>query len=206
MDGRCWDRLARSSGPLYPAWVLSAVRRGKQRQFVCWIQVRTADGKVKLVKGLIDNGSEINLVGKGFLQEDEAKVSSTPVQLEGLSGHRLDGGDREADLVVRLVKLSVWSVETVTEELFSGKFYEATIKYAFYWVNLGFTLIVCRPWDIGHASSRIRQPATRLSCIICTHTPRVFNTSRSEISYKFSKMGRNGQGIKRNSSKERWNH
>ena len=26
LDGRCWDRLARSSGLLYPAWVLTAVR------------------------------------------------------------------------------------------------------------------------------------------------------------------------------------
>ena len=107
MNGRCWDRLARSSGLLYPAWVLSAVRRGKQRQYVRWIQVRTTDGKVKLAKCLIDNGSEVNLVRKGFLQEDEAKMSSTPVQLEGESGHRLDGGDREAELAVRLVKQSV---------------------------------------------------------------------------------------------------
>ena len=54
---------------------------------------------------------------KGFLQEDEAKMSSTPVQLEGVSGHRLEGGGREAELAVRLVKQSVWSVEeTVTEE------------------------------------------------------------------------------------------
>ena len=79
---------------MYPAWVLSAVRRGKQRQFVCWIQVRTTDGKFKLAKCLIDNGSEVNLVRKGFLQEDEAKMSSTPVQLEGVSGHRLDGGKK----------------------------------------------------------------------------------------------------------------
>ena len=84
MDGRWWDRLARYSGLLYPAWVLSAVRQGKQRQFVCWIQVRTADGNIKLAKCLIDNVSEVKLVRKGFLQEDEAKVSSTPVQLEGL--------------------------------------------------------------------------------------------------------------------------
>ena len=66
VDGRCWDLLARSSGLLYPAWVLSAVRRGKQRQLVCWIQVRTTDGKVKLAKCVIDNGSEVNLVGKAF--------------------------------------------------------------------------------------------------------------------------------------------
>ena len=97
----------RSSGLLYPAWVLSAVRRGKQRQFVCWIQVKTADGKVKLGECLIDNWSEVNLVRKGFLQEDEAKISSTRVQLEGVSGYRLGGGEREADLAVRLVKQSV---------------------------------------------------------------------------------------------------
>ena len=72
MDGRCWDRQARSSGLLYPAWGLNAVRRGKQRQFVCWIQVSTADGKVKIATCLIDNGSEVNLVRKGFLQEDSA--------------------------------------------------------------------------------------------------------------------------------------
>ena len=115
MDERSWDRLARSSGLLYPAWVLSAGWRGKQRQFVCWIQVRTTDGKVKLAKCLIDNGSEVNLLRKGFLQEDEAKMSPTPVRLEGVSGHRLEGGDREAALAVRSVKQSVLSVEeTVT--------------------------------------------------------------------------------------------
>ena len=48
-----------------------------------------ADGKVKLAKCLIDNASEVNVVRKGFLQEDEAKASSTPVQLEGVSGHAL---------------------------------------------------------------------------------------------------------------------
>ena len=84
VDGRWWHRLARSSGLLHPAWVLSPVRRGKQGQFVCWIQVSTADGKVKLAKCLIDDGAEVNLVRKGFLQEDEAKVSSTPVQLDGV--------------------------------------------------------------------------------------------------------------------------
>ena len=159
MDGRCWDRLARSSGLLYPAWVLSAVRRGKQRQFVCWIQVRSTDGKVKLARCLIDNGSEVNLVRKGFLQEDETKMSSTPVQLEGVSGHRLDGGDREAELAVRLVKQSVWSVEeTVTEEWFAGKFYEASIKY---------DLFLGQPWlhahrvsPMGHRTCFLQDPST----------------------------------------------
>ena len=159
MDGRCWDWLARSSGLLYPAWVLSAVRRGKQRQFVCWIQVRTTEGKVKLARCLIDNGSEVNLVRKGFLQEDEAKMSSTPVQLEGVSGHCLEGGDREAELAVKLVKQSVWTVEEmVTEEWFSGKFYEATIKY---------DLFLRQPWlhahrvlPMGHRTCFLQDPST----------------------------------------------
>ena len=82
---------------------------------------------------------------KGFLQEDEAKMSSTPVQLEGVSGHRLDGGNREAELAVRLVKQSVWSVEeTVTEEWFAGKFYEASIKY---------DLFLGQPWLHAHRVS-----------------------------------------------------
>ena len=99
---------------------------------------------MKLAKCLIDNGSEVNLVRKGFLQEDEAKVSSTPVQLEGVSRHRLDCGNREADLAVRLVKQSVWSVETVTEELFSEKFYEATINN---------DLFLGQPWLHAHRVS-----------------------------------------------------
>ena len=159
MDGCCWDRLARSSGLLYPAWVLSAVRRGKQRQFVCWIQVRSTDGKVKLARCLIDNGSEVNLVRKGFLQEDETKMSSTPVQLEGVSGHRLDGGDREAELAVRLVKQSVWSVEeTVTEEWFAGKFYEASIKYDLF---LGQPCLHAhRVSPMGHRTCFLQDPST----------------------------------------------
>ena len=206
MDGRCWDRLARSSGLPHPTWVLNAVRRGKQGQFVSWTQVTTADGNVKLAKCLIDNGSEVNLVRKGFLQEDKAKISSTTVQQEGVSRRRLGVGEGEADLAVRLVKQSVWSAEKVKEESFSGKFYEATIQYDLFLGQLGFTLIVCRPWDIGHSFSGIRQPATNPNCIICTHTPRVFNTSKSEISFKFKKVGRNGQGNKSNSTEDRWNH
>ena len=93
---------------------------------------------------------------KGFLQEDEAKVSSTPVQLEGVSGHRLEGGNREADLAIRLVEQCVWSVDTVTEEWFSGKFYEATIQYY---------LFLGRPWlhahrvsDMGHRTCFLQDP------------------------------------------------
>ena len=59
--------------------------------------MKTADGKVKIAKCLIDAGSEVNLVRRGFLLENDAKVSSTPVQLEGVSGHPLEGGEREAD-------------------------------------------------------------------------------------------------------------
>ena len=95
---------------------------------------------------------------RGFLQEDEAKMSSTPVQLEGVSRHRLEGGDREAELAVRLVKQSVWSVETVTEDWFSGRFYEATIKYDFF---LG------QPWlhahrvsPMGHRTCFLQDPST----------------------------------------------
>ena len=84
---------------------------------------------------------------KGFLQEDEAKISETPVQLEAVSGHRLEGGEREADLAVRLVEQSVWSAEQVKEEWFSGKLYEATIKCDFF---LG------QPWLHAHRVSPIR--------------------------------------------------
>ena len=90
---------------------------------------------------------------KGFLQEDEAKISSTPVQLEGVSGHRLEGGKREADLVVRLVKQSVWSTEEVKEEWLSGKFYEATIKYE---------LLLGQPWLHAHRVS----PMAHSSCFL----------------------------------------
>ena len=157
MDKRCWDRLARSSGLLYPVWVLSAVRRGKQQQVVCCIQVGTADGNVKLAKCLLDNGSEVNLVRKGSLQEDEAKISSTPVQLEGVSGHRLEGCEREADWAVGLGKQSVRSTEKVKEDWFSVKFYEATIKN---------DLFLGNPWlhayrvsPMGHRSCFLQDPS-----------------------------------------------
>ena len=116
-----------------------------------------ADGKVKLAQCLIDNGSEVNLVRKGFLQEDEAMISSTPVQLEGVSGYRLEGGEREAVLTVRLVKQSLWSAEKVKEEWFSGKFYEATIKY---------DLFLGQPWlhahrvsPMGHRTCFLQDPS-----------------------------------------------
>ena len=156
MDGAgiVW-RVPPASSTLPGSSALSV--EAKRRNFVCCIQVRTADGKVKRAKCLNDNGSEVNLVRKGFLQEDEAKVSSTPVQLVGVRGHRLDVGDREADLAVRLVKQSVWSVETVTEGWFSGNFYEATIKYDFF---LG------QPWlhahhvsPMGHRTCFLQDPS-----------------------------------------------
>ena len=86
-------------------------------------------------------------------------MSSTPVHLEGVSGHRLEGGDREAELAVRLVKQSVWSVEeTVKEEWFSGKFYEGTIKY---------DLFLGQPWlhahcvsPMGHRTCFLQDPST----------------------------------------------
>ena len=69
-----------------------------------------------MAKCVIDNGCEVNLVRKGFLQEDEATISTKPVQLEGVSGHRREGGEREADPAVRFVKQSVWSTEDVKGE------------------------------------------------------------------------------------------
>ena len=76
-----------------------------------------------------------------------------------MSGHPLDGGDREAELAVRLVKQSVWSVvETVTEEWFPGKFYEASIKY---------DLFLGQPWlhahgvsPMGHRTCFLQDPST----------------------------------------------
>ena len=60
--------------------------------------------------------------------------------------------------------------------------------------------------EAKHSAETTINFSTRLTCIICTHIPRVSTNSRSEISCIFSKMGRNGQGIKKNSTKERWNH
>ena len=38
---------------------------------------------------MIDDASEVNLVRKGFLQDDEAKVSSTPVHPSDWSHHSM---------------------------------------------------------------------------------------------------------------------
>ena len=104
---------------------------------------------------------------KGFLQEHEAKISSTPVKLEGVSGHRLEGGEREADLALRL-KQSVWRAEKVKEEWFSGKLYEATIKYDFFlgqpWLHAH------RVWPMGHRTCFRQDPsASDPSELYCLH-------------------------------------
>ena len=90
----------------------------------------------------------MNLVRKGFLQEDEAKISSKPVHLEGVSGHCLEGGEREADLAVRLVKQSLWSTDDVKEEWLFGTIYEASIKY---------DLFTGQPWLHAHRVSPMGQ-------------------------------------------------
>ena len=51
---------------------------------------------------LIENASEIHLVRKGLLREDDAKISTKPVQLEGVSGRRLKGGEKEEGFRVGL--------------------------------------------------------------------------------------------------------
>ena len=141
---------------------------------------------------------------KGFLQEDEAKMSSTSVQLEGVSRHRLVGGDREAELAVRLVKQSVWSVEeTVTEEWFSEKFYEASIKYDFF---LGHPwLHAHRVSPMGHKTCFLQDPSTSDPSDLYYLHP--FTKSIHQFKER-SKLHiqQNGQGIKKNSTKERWNH
>ena len=64
--------------------------------------------------------------------------------------------------------------------------------------------MVRRPWGTGHASFRISQPTTRPGFAICISSPRVFNTSLSEGTYRSSKMSRNFKGIKRTLKIERW--
>ena len=51
-----------------------------------------ANGRTKVAQCRIENASEAKLVRKGLLQDEEAKMSTKPIQLEGGSGHRLEGG------------------------------------------------------------------------------------------------------------------
>ena len=91
------------------------------------------------------------------------------------------------------------------EESPSGKFYEASTKY---------DLFLGQPWlharrvlPMGHGTCFLKGPsASDPSDLYCTHSPKGFNTSRSEISFQFKKMGRNLQGIKRNWTEKTWNH
>ena len=78
---------------------------------------------------LIENGCEVNLVRKGLLQEDEAKISTKPVQLLGASGRGLEGGEKEAVLSIRLLQQGVWNNDNVNKEPLQRRFYEATIIY-----------------------------------------------------------------------------
>ena len=76
-----------------------------------------------------DSAIRSNVVRKRLLQEDEANISTKPVQLEGISGHWLEGGEKEGALSVRLLQLSIWNTDDVKEEWLQRKFYEAAIKY-----------------------------------------------------------------------------
>ena len=103
-------------------------------------------------------------------------------------------------MAVRLVKQSVWSTEKMKEEWFSGTIYEATIKY---------DLFLGQPWLHAHRVS----PMGHRTCFL--QDPSASDPSeqyylhpytKSVQHIKFTKMGRKGQGIKSNSTKERWNH
>ena len=117
-----------SPSSFFCAPLLCQGSRGKQHQFICCILVETADGKTKGAKFFVDSGPEVNLVGKCFLQMGEARISAKSVQLEGISGHCLEGGEKETDLAVRLLKQSFWKTDDVKEEWLSCTFSEAIIK------------------------------------------------------------------------------
>ena len=65
----------------------------RARQFICRLWVTDKKGNKHLATCLCDNGSEVNLQSERFLPDKCVDTSLHPVNLEGVSGHALPGGN-----------------------------------------------------------------------------------------------------------------
>ena len=63
------------------------------RQFLCRLWVTDKKGNNHLATCLCDNGNEVNLQSETFLPDECVDTLPHPVNLEGVSGHALPGGN-----------------------------------------------------------------------------------------------------------------
>ena len=64
----------------------------------------SAQRQGKICQFLRDNRSEVNLVRKGFIDKDVVQKLENLLELKGISGHALAGGDHQVKLGIRLLK------------------------------------------------------------------------------------------------------
>ena len=104
----------------------------RARQFICRLWVTDKKWNKHLATCLCDNGSEVNLQSEIFLPDECVDISLHPVNLEGVSGHALPGGNTGSFLKAHMVAQEFWEEDKVEDVVLEDYFYRAAIKYDLY--------------------------------------------------------------------------
>ena len=111
---------------------ISVPNKYRARQFICRLWVTDKKGNKHLATCLCDNGSEVNLQSEKLLPEECVDASLHPVNLEGVSGHALPGGNTGLFLKAHMVAEDLWEGDKVEDVVLEDYFYRAAIKYDLY--------------------------------------------------------------------------
>ena len=101
-------------------------------QFICRLWVTDKKGNKHLATCLCDTGGEVNLQSETFLPDECVDTSLHPVNLEGVSGHALPGGNTGSFLKAHMVAQDLWEEGKVEDVVSEDYFYRAAIKYDLY--------------------------------------------------------------------------
>ena len=104
----------------------------RARQFICRRWVTDKKENKHLATCLYDNGSEVNLQSETFLPDECVDTLLHPVNLEGISGHALPGGNTGSLLKAHMVAQDLWEEDKVEDVVLEDYFYGAAIKYDLY--------------------------------------------------------------------------
>ena len=91
------------------------LRRPPNAWFICRLWVTDKKGNKHLATCLCDNGSEVNLQSENLLPDECVDTSLHPVNLEGVSGHALPGGNTGSFLKAHMVAQDLWEEDRVED-------------------------------------------------------------------------------------------
>ena len=100
--------------------------------FICRLWVTDKKGNKHLATCLCDNGSEVNLQLEKFLPDECVDTSLHPVDLEGVSGHALPGGNTGSFLKAHMVAQDLWEEGKVDNVVLEDYLSRAAVKYDLY--------------------------------------------------------------------------